>query len=316
MTTSIDKIRPAADAGNTSTGSEPQTAISRRLGSAAVRRVRRRPAYAASALVLLAMVGLVLIGPLLPLPDAGAQSLADRLQPPLSRGADGTLHVAGTDQLGRDVLSRVIEGGRVSIGVALAVTAIAAVTGATLGLVSGYRMGIADQAVMRVADFQMAFPPLLLAVFLLYLIGPSIGNLILLLCVFGWVGFARIARAQTLSLRTQPFVEGAIAIGCSGRRVVLRHILPHVLPALAVTAVFEFAAVMLAEAGLSFLGLGVQPPDASWGLMLAQGQAYIAGGGWWLIALPGLAIFLVVFSANLTSRWAQELLGTAPAGRR
>jgi peptide/nickel transport system permease protein len=156
----------------------------------------------------------------------------------------------------------------------------------------------------------MAFPPLLLAVFLLYLIGPSVTNLVLLLAAFGWVGFARIARAQTLSLRRQPFVEGAIALGCSEGRVLLRHILPHLVPALAVTAVFEFAGVMLAEAGLSFLGLGVQPPDASWGLMLAQGQSFVTSGAWWLIAIPGLAIFLVTFPANLVSRWAQELLGT------
>jgi peptide/nickel transport system permease protein len=276
-----------------------------------IRRARRRPVYAAAVALLLSVFGGVLLGPLLPLPDADTQGLLDRLQPPLSRGADGTLHLAGTDQLGRDVLSRLIEGGRVSIGVALAVTLIAGVAGSAAGLIAGFRLGVVDQAVMRLADLQMAFPPLLLAVFLLYLIGPSIGNLILLLAAFGWVGFARIARAQTLSLRTQPFVEGAVALGCTERRVLLRHILPHLLPALAVTAVFEFAGVMLAEAGLSFLGLGVQPPNASWGLMLSQGQTYIAGGGWWLVALPGLAIFLVVFPANLASRWAQELLGTS-----
>jgi peptide/nickel transport system permease protein len=207
------------------------------------------------------------------------------------------------------VLSRIVLGGRISLGVALAVVVLAGVAGSAAGLVSGYRLGLVDQGVMRLADLQMAFPPLLLAVFLLYLAGPSIRNLVLLLVAFGWVGFARIARAQTLSLRTRPFVEGAVALGCTEKRVLLRHILPHLLPALLVTAVFEFAAVMLAEAGLSFLGLGVQPPDASWGLMLAQGQSYITSGAWWLIAVPGLAIFLVTFPANLASRWAQELMG-------
>jgi peptide/nickel transport system permease protein len=155
----------------------------------------------AAAAMLLILCLIVLVGPFLPLPDPGTQSLLDRLQPPLSRGADGTLHIAATDQLGRDVLSRVIEGGRVSLGVALAVTLIAGSLGTAAELIAGYRLGLIDQGVMRLADLQMAFPPLLLAVFLLYLIGPSIGNLILLLCTFGWVGFARIARAQTLSLR-------------------------------------------------------------------------------------------------------------------
>jgi peptide/nickel transport system permease protein len=283
--------------------------------SSSLRFVRRRPFYAAATLLLALFVAGILLGPLLPLPGPDAQALLDRLQPPLSRGADGTLHLLGTDQLGRDVLSRAVAGGRVSLGIALVTVIVAGVIGSAAGLVAGYRLGAVDAVVMRLADLQMAFPPLLLAVFLLYLLGPSIRNLVLLLAAFGWVGYARIARAQTLSLRGQPFVEGAVALRASEGRVLLRHILPHLLPALLVTAVFEFAGVMLAEAGLSFLGLGVQPPDASWGLMLAQGQQFITGGAWWLVAVPGLAIFLVTFPANLASRWAQELLGVSSAGR-
>jgi len=274
------------------------------------------PFRSAVVLLLAAMLLVVLLGPVLPLPDPKTQALLDRLQPPLTRGSDGVLHVLGTDQLGRDVLSRVVAGGRVSVGVALLAVVIAGVAGSALGLVAGYRLGAVDQLVMRAADLQMAFPPLLLAVVLLYLLGPSLRNLVLLLAAFGWVAYARIARAQTLSLRGQPFVEGAVALGCTETRVLLRHVLPHLLPALVVTAVFEFAGVMLAEAGLSFLGLGVQPPAASWGLMLAQGQQFVTSGGWWLIAVPGLAIFLVTFPTNLASRWAQELLGTAPMGGR
>jgi peptide/nickel transport system permease protein len=276
-----------------------------------LRHIRRRPAYAAATGLLGVMVALVLVGPLLALPAPEQQALADRLKPPLTRGVDGTLHLAGTDQLGRDVFARIVHGGRLSIGIALLAVLVSGVSGSMAGLVAGYRLGIVDSLVMRLADLQMAFPPLLLAIFLLYLLGPSVFNLVLLLSLFSWVGYARIARAQTLAVRHQPFVEGAVALGCTETRVLLRHILPHLLPALAVVSVFDFAAVMLAEAGLSFLGLGVQPPGASWGLMLAQGQQFTGSDAWWLIAAPGLAIFLTVFSSNLVSRWAQELLGTA-----
>jgi len=273
------------------------------------RELRRRPLTSGAVAVLAAILVAVILNPVLPLPDPSAQALLDRLQPPLSRGADGTLHLAGTDQLGRDVFSRALQGGRTSLGIAVVTVLIAGVSGSVLGLFAGYHLGLVDQIVMRAADLLLAFPPLLLAVFLLYLLGPSLTNLVALLALWGWIGYARIARAQTLSLRQQAFVEGAVALGCSHKRVLFRHILPHILPSLLVAAVFEFAGVMLAEAGLSFLGLGVQPPDASWGLMLAQGQDFVTSGAWWLIAVPGLAIFLVTFPTNLATRWAQELLG-------
>lgn len=273
------------------------------------RRLRvRRTVSAAAAAVLAMIVATVASAPMLPLPDPNAQTLADRVVPPLSRGADGTRYPAGTDQLGRDVLSRTVYGGRLSVAVAVAVVLLSSVTGSVVGLVAGYQLGWFDVAAMRLADFQMAFPPLLLAVFLLYELGPNIGNLVALLAAFGWVRYARVARAQTLALRALPFVEGAVGVGCSDRRILLRHLLPHLLPTLSVVAVFEFAGVMLAEAGLSFLGLGVQPPAASWGLMLSQGQQFVTTGGWWLIVAPGGAIFLTTLCANLSARWAQTLL--------
>jgi peptide/nickel transport system permease protein len=273
------------------------------------REVRRRPVYAFAAVILVAMVALTVAGPVLPLPDAEVPSLRDRLLSPMERGGSGTLHLLGTDHLGRDVASRMIAGARVTIGIAASVAAIGAVVGSALGLISGYRGGVMDAIVMRIADLQMAFPALLLAILVLYVLGTGMYQLIGLLAVLSWVGFARYARAQTLSLRAQPFVEAAVAVGATQRRVLLRHVLPQLLPLLLMITVLDFGTVMLAEAGLSFLGMGTQPPAASWGSMVADGREFVSAGAWWLFITPGLAIFLTVFAANLTSRWAQELLG-------
>lgn len=277
---------------------------------------RGRPIHAAGAVVLLTMVVLALAEPWLPLPDPHAQDLLGRLQPPMSRSADGTLHLAGTDQLGRDVLARTILGARISLGIAVVTVIVSGIVGSVAGLVAGYRGGPFDHVVMRLVDFQMAFPTMLFAIFLLYLLGASLLNLVILLAALSWISYARMARAQTLTLREQVFVESALALGCTNRRVLFRHILPHLLPVLLVIAVFDFATVMLAEAGLSFLGLGVQPPSTSWGRLVADGQAFIYTGGWWLFLVPGLAIFLAVLSARLSSAWVQEWLGPSARGGR
>ncbi|MCS7001332.1 MAG: ABC transporter permease [Dehalococcoidia bacterium] len=268
---------------------------------------RRRPVYAAAATGLVAMALVAVVGPFVGLPDPAAQSLVDRLQPPLSVGDRGTLHLAGTDQLGRDVFSRAVHGARTSLTLAVVVILISSVLGTALGLIAGYRGGMVDTLLMRVVDLQMAFPPLLLAIFFLYVAGASLVNLAILLTVFNWIGFARVARAQMLSLKNELFVESAIAVGASDRRVIVLHILPHMAPVLLVLGIFDFASLLLAEAGLSFLGLGVQPPESSWGLMLSQGQAFVTSGAWWLIAVPGFAMFSVTLAANLTSRWLQEI---------
>jgi peptide/nickel transport system permease protein len=275
------------------------------------REVRRRPLYATSAIVLGLTVLTAIVAPWLPLPDPQTPVLSDRLLEPLARGADGTFHPLGTDHLGRDVLSRVIAGSRVTVGIAAAVTAIGAVAGTTLGLIGGYRGGAVDGVVMRVADLQMAFPPLLVAIFVLYVLGTGISQLIALLAAISWMSYARLTRARTLSLRTEPFVEAAVAIGASPPRILMRHILPQLAPMLLMAAVLDFGTVMLAEAGLSFLGMGVQPPASSWGSMVNNGREFIASGAWWLFLVPGFAIFITVFAANMTSRWAQELLGVA-----
>ena len=272
-----------------------------------LREARKAPFYAAAALILAMAVGTAVLGPYLPLRDPEAQVLGDRLLAPMERGADGTLYIAGTDNLGRDTLSRTVHGARLSIGIAASAAVVAGLLGTALGVVAAYRGGLVDMAVMRMVDLQMAFPSLVLAIFLLYIIGSSVTNLILLLVIFSWAVFARMSRAQTLSLRNQPFVEGAVALGATDTRIILRHIVPHLIPVMAIVAVFDFAGVMLAEAGLSFLGLGVLPPEISWGLMLSQGREYINTGGWWLLLVPGAALSLTCLSANLTSRWLQVL---------
>jgi peptide/nickel transport system permease protein len=263
---------------------------------------------ALGALLLAVLVLIALLGPFAGLPDPGRQALGDRLAPPLTTSADGTLHLLGTDQLGRDVLSRVVHGARVSLAVASAVLLLGGLSGSLLGMIVGYRGGRLESVLMRLADFQMAFPPLLLAIFLLYVVGASLFNLVAFLVLLTWVGFARLARGQTLALRQQLFVEAAIALGCSEQRILWRHLLPHLVPVLLVAGVFEFASLLLAEASLSFLGLGVQPPEASWGLMLAQGNAFVTSGAWWLVAAPGLAMFLTTLAARGASLWLQQLL--------
>jgi peptide/nickel transport system permease protein len=275
--------------------------------------LRRQPIQAVSLAVLALMALLALAGPVLPMNDPQAQDLSARLSPPMTRTEEGTLYIAGTDQLGRDVLARIVIGARISLGIAFLAMIVSGIFGSTAGLLAGYRSGLFDHAVMRLVDIQMAFPTILLAIFLLYLIGTSLINLILLLSLMGWISYARMARAQTLSVKNQPFVESAIAIGAGSPRVLFRHILPHLAPVLLVIAVFDFATVMLAEAGLSFLGLGVQPPDTSWGRMIAEGQTHVFTGGWWLFIFPGIAIFLTVLSARLSSTL---LLARIGAGRR
>jgi peptide/nickel transport system permease protein len=283
----------------------------RRRRTLVLRAIRKRPLYAFAALLLATMVSLAIVGPLLPLPDASTPVLADRLLAPLTTGDSGTYHLMGTDHLGRDVLARTVDGARVTVGIAITVAVIGAIIGSLLGLASGYFRGPIDAVVMRIADLQLAFPSLLLAIFMLYVLGPGMLQLVILLSALSWIGYARMARAQTLSFRNQPFVEAAIALGASDTRVLLRHILPQLMPVLAMIFVLDFGTVMLAEAGLSFLGLGVQPPSASWGSMVADGRQFVTAGAWWFFLTPGLAILLTVFAANLTSRWAQELLGVS-----
>jgi peptide/nickel transport system permease protein len=237
--------------------------------------------------------------------DPTTQSLLVRNAAP-GLAQDGSFRVFGTDQLGRDMLARLVFGSRVSLSVGVATVLVSSLIGITLGLLAGYYRGRVDDLLMRLVDVQMGFPSLLLALAVLYAAGPSFKNLVLVLALTRWMVMARLTRAMTLSLRESPFVEAARVVGASHRRIMVGHLLPNLLSPILVLGTLEFARAMLSEAALSFLGLGIQPPEASWGLMLAQGRAYISSA-WWLVMFPGLAILLSTLSVNLLASWTRAI---------
>lgn len=257
----------------------------------------------------LLFVTIIVISPILPLPDAQAPSLLDRLMAPGHTSATGEINWFGTDQLGRDVLSRILLGGRVSLLVAGLTVLISGTLGTVVGLLAGFRGGWIDSVVMRLVDFQMALPSLLLAIFLLYIIGSSVFNLVLLLSIMSWYSYTRVVRSEVLRLKSAVYVDAARSIGATDGRLMFRHILPQVLPVLLVIAVFDFGVVMLTESSISFLGLGIQPPGTSWGRMISEGQTYITTGAWWVFAAPGAGIFLTVLSLRLSSDWLSRIFG-------
>ncbi|MCA9876206.1 MAG: ABC transporter permease [Thermomicrobiales bacterium] len=236
-------------------------------------------------------------------PEQGG--LALRNKPPLTAAKDGGFpYLLGTDALGRDQLSRLIYGARVSLAVGLLSVVLSGAIGVTLGLIAGYYRGLLDDLIMRCVDLQMALPSLLLALLVLYLLGASIANVILVLAITRWMVYARVTRSLVLTYRENVFIEAARATGCSDRRIILLHLLPNLLSPILVLATLEVATMILTEASLSFLGLGIQPPDSSWGLMLGQGRSYMTSA-WWLVTFPGLVILLTALSINLFASWVR-----------
>jgi peptide/nickel transport system permease protein len=273
----------------------------RRLRTLAQELWRDRTGFIGVVLIA-ALVFMALAAPLLAPHDPTAQNLRARLRPPAWEAKGSWNHVLGTDHLGRDVLSRVIYGSRVSLLVGAAVVVIAGTFGVMMGLFAGYRGGRTDSFIMRWIDTQVAFPGLLLALIILAVIGPSIMTVIIVLSLNGWMVYGRMTRGAVLSVRQTEYVEAAEIVGCKGRRVIFRHILPNLTSPLLTLSILEFARIVLAEAALSFLGLGIQPPATSWGLDVATGKDYIFRA-WWLVTMPGIAISITVLAVNLVASW-------------
>ena len=245
-----------------------------------------------------------LVGPWIPfIPDPAQQSLPDRLKPPVGWGGSWS-HPLGTDQLGRDLLARLIDGARISLLVGLAAVGLAALIGTLLGLVAGYFSGWADTAISSAADVQMAFPGVLAGLIFAVVFGPSVWMVIVVIAMSGWMVFTRVTRNLVFTLRTSLFVEASEMSGARSPRIMGRHLLPNLVGSLITLFVLELAAAILSESAFSFLGFGVQPPESSWGLMIAEGSGYLKN--WWVITLPGMAIALAVLGVNLLSLWLQS----------
>lgn len=255
-------------------------------------------------LILFAAVGAEIIAPHDPL----EQNLRLRNMPPLTPSVTENPfpHILGTDPLGRDLLSRIIFGARVSLTVGLSSAIVSGLVGSLLGIIAGYYGGFMDDLIMRLVDVWMSIPVLLLALFVLFALGPGFLNLVMVLALMRWMAYARLARGQTLTYRQAPFIESAIAIGSSNARIIGRHIVPNVASPLLILGTLEAATMILSEAGLSFLGLGIQPPQPSWGLMIASGRDYIASA-WWISTFPGLILFLTTLSLNLLAAFFRSL---------
>lgn len=263
------------------------------------------PVPAASALFLVALcIAAVFAGYLSP-HDPGRQNLRARLTPPVPIEGSVPQHLLGTDQLGRDVLSRLIYGSRVSLLVGSAVVLLAATLGTLLGLIAGYFRGRTDSIIMRLVDVFLAFPFLLMAIVFMATLGPGLRNIILVLALTGWVEYARIVRAQVLVLRETEYVTAAEALGMSSLRVMVAHVLPNSMASVLVVASLQVGAVIISEASLTFLGLGVPPSIPTWGTMLATGREYVSSA-WWLATLPGIAIVLTVLAVNNIGDWLRD----------
>jgi ABC-type dipeptide/oligopeptide/nickel transport system permease subunit len=273
----------------------------------------------AGALIVVVVLGSALFAPLVSPHDPAAGNIGQRLQPPGFVNEEGQRYILGTDQQGRDILSRVIFGARVSMIVGIGVIALAGTVGTVLGLVAGYYAGRVDDLIMRIVDTQTAFPGLLLALVIITMIGPSARNIVIVLSINGWMVFARITRGIMLTIREKDYIDAARLVGVGDTRIMFRHAFPNLMSPVMTLITLELARIILAEASLSFLGLGIQPPQASWGLMIADGRNYITVA-WWLVTFPGICIGVTVFGVMTVANWLrtvtdpEQRVRAAPAG--
>jgi peptide/nickel transport system permease protein len=259
-------------------------------------------------LALVAVIVLVVLAaPFISPGDPVQQNLLSRLKPAGSRLTNGQLALLGTDQLGRDIFTRILYGGQVSLLISVSGVCVAAAIGVTLGLLAGYYGGLTGGIIMRLVDIQLGFPGLLLAITLAAALGPGLLNVILALGVARWTTYARMVRGGVLTVKNEEFVQAARVIGASGAHILVRHIVPNTLSSIVVIAALHLGQLILAESALSFIGLGVQPPTPSWGAMINQGREYLTSA-WWLAAYPGLAIMLMVLALGLLGDAVRDYL--------
>jgi peptide/nickel transport system permease protein len=258
-------------------------------------------------IMVLGVIFSAVLAPLISPHDPILQDVEKRLIPPMGQEGADPDYLLGTDHLGRDIVSRLIYGARISIVVSVSAVALSAVLGTLIGLFSGFYGGKVDSFFMRIADVQLAFPFILLAIAIIAVLGPNLQNIILTMGITGWVIYARVVRAEVLSLREKEFITSVRALGGSNGRIIFRHLFPNVVPPIIVIVTLEMARMIIMEAALSFLGLGIQPPTPTWGGMLADGRVYLVTS-WWLATFPGVVIMLVVLGINLLGNWLRDML--------
>lgn len=278
--------------------------------AASLRKLTRDPAAVIGAVIVAIVVICAVFAPLIARGDPNAQDLTSTLVPPMWIAGGVHVHPLGTDNLGRDLLTRIIWGARVSAIVGISVVAIGGTIGVTAGLLAGYRRGWVDAVIARITDVQLAFPLVLLAVAIVAVVGPGLWTVIAAIGLTSWVQYVRVVRAETLSLREREFVLAAQAAGATTTRVIGRHLLPNVASAAIVLGTFEIARAIVLESSLSFLGLGVPPTTPSWGGMLADGRQYL-DTAWWTALFPGLAIMTAVMGVNLLGDGLRDALDPA-----
>jgi peptide/nickel transport system permease protein len=268
-------------------------------------RTRRWPVVSSGIIVAFAMVAL--LGPFLTPTDPYAQSLRTRFRPPAWQEDGSSANLLGTDQLGRDVLSRMILGARVSLAVGVLTVLFAGGVGAAVGLTAGYYRGRVDSILMRATDATLSFPIILLALVLATVLRPALGNVVVAVGVILWARYARVIRSEVLSLMERDFIAQARIAGCSAWRIITRHLLPNTANTLVVLLTLQVGYVIIVEASLSFLGAGIPPPTPAWGSMIAEGRDYVTSA-WWVSLFPGLAILLVVLAFNVFGDWLRDTL--------
>ena len=269
------------------------------------RRSQRLPLFSLG--VIGAFVVVALLAPLLGLSSPQEQSLRKRFRPPVWEERGTWEHPLGTDRLGRDMLSRIIWGARVSLAAGVVTVLLASAFGAAVGLVAGYYGGRVDIALMRFTDATMSFPVILLALILAVTVGPSFTNVVVAIAVILWARYARVIRAQVLTLMQLDFIAQSRIAGAGGWRIITRHLLPNTLNTLVVLVTLQIGYVIIVEASLSFLGAGIPPPTPAWGSMISEGREYVTSA-WWASFFPGLAILLVVLAFNLIGDWLRDTL--------